>query len=512
MSDIDYDHLNITNDELNRFSKAFKSDEFRALFADYCKEITDPENRRAYEAELKQLEAERGIDVSFINPEPGFVIKTSLNDNQKVFINVAQCDQIERPTSEYAHDKASGSRGLNWKIPYAQSKVKRDFDKNRILCPVYDVVFHPDTLHLAAKNVKFKKLVIDTACDAVQSTFNVRLDLSNLKFPKLGYKGAARPTIIRKKNGEVKAHEPSLIDHIYPAPPNDVKVKESKMNMSKKVAEYATPKYEIVHRRDIQLHEMTDELDSKINITVPKELLIKINLPLLNSSKDALLDVNRKSISILSENPAKYKLDIALPFEVDKFYGKAQFDSDKRILMITLPVVQQKELMIADLLNKNSDAEKSLEPADDFFEDKLHAIQKNVKSGYKHLDKVPQLQSTFLCPNISYTLPKFTFNHDKNIITFKLNVENVQPDSISMQNDNKSFKLKFTSIGTGYFPVHYAFYFSTQFAMIVSTPRAETSDTNLIIQIELDSVDSIEFYEAGLNKNNCKKCTFSNST
>lgn len=376
MSEMDCNHLDISSDELNRFSKAFKSEEFHKLFADYCNEITDPVNQRAFEAELKQLEAERGIDIAFIKPEPGFVIKTNLNGNQKVFINVAKNEQIEKPSSECAQDRITFMRGLNWRLPYVQSKPKRDFDNNKAACPVYDVVFHPDTLHLTEKNGMFKKLVVKTACDAVQSTFNVRLDLNNLKFPKLGYKGIAQPTIIHRKNGESVSTEPSKIDHILPVKSSDAKVKQSN------VTQYATPKYEIVHRREIELHE----LDSKINVTLPKELLVKIDLPLLNSSKDVFLEVNTKSILLLSEVPAKYKLNITLPFEVNKLCGKAQFDSDTRKLVITLPVVRRKELGTADLCREDSGIESdhhspkedsSSGSGDDVFEDALDTIPKN---------------------------------------------------------------------------------------------------------------------------------------
>lgn len=38
--------LNLTKDELDRFSKAFKEEEFRKLFREYAEEINDPENRR----------------------------------------------------------------------------------------------------------------------------------------------------------------------------------------------------------------------------------------------------------------------------------------------------------------------------------------------------------------------------------------------------------------------------------------------------------------------------------
>lgn len=355
MSEAEWKRLNVTTEELNRFTKAFKSEEFRQLFADYCNEITDPENRRAYEAELKQLEAERGVDVTFINAEPGFVIKTCESGNQKVFINVAKCDNIAKPSCECGQDDKTGQKGLNWRIPYVQSRRKQDFDNNKVVCGVYDVVFHSDTLHLASKNATFRKLVIDTACDAVKSAFNVSLDTTNLKFPKLAYKGHPQPVIIRKKtaNGETIDCQLNILDQIYPprssSPPSKAQRTTKCFNKTKSNSDYKTPHYEIIHRRHTEMHELTNELDAKLNITLPAELVVKIDLPLMTSSKGVDIDVNTKSINLCCDTPAKYKLLINLPYEVDKEHGNAKFDSTKRQLIIILPVLKNQKRGLKDL-------------------------------------------------------------------------------------------------------------------------------------------------------------------
>lgn len=402
MSQPEWENSGITSDELERFTKAFKSEKFRQLFAEYCKEITDPENRRIYEEELRQLEAERGNDVIFINPVPGFVCKSSTNGNQKVFINIASSDKIEKPTSQCGVDTKTGQKGLNWRIPYVQSKPKHDFDKNNVICAVFDVIFHSDTLHLASKNSMFKKLVIDTACDAVQSAYDITLDTCNLKFPKMLYKGPSTPAMIRKK---LNAEENLECDKSIKVNGNGAGVgvaaaaaaaaaatvnKDDKRNgnvmkqyngaqASSVPSEYATPKYEVIHRRHVEMHELTDELDAKLNVTLPKELVIKINLPLLSSSKDVLLDVNTKSIHLCCDKPAKYKLSVDLPYEVDKEIGTAQFDSVSKVLTVTMPVLKRRQLGIMDLCREDSgvesdhhspkDEDESITLDNDVFED-----------------------------------------------------------------------------------------------------------------------------------------------
>lgn len=357
---IGLENIDITNEELQRFSKAFKNEEFKKLFADYCKEISDPANKRLYESELTQLEAERGIDLTFINPEPGYVIKTSLNGKEKVFINVAKCDKVGRPTSTCGRD-ASGHKGLQWSLPYTQSPLRKDIDNKGTVCAVYDVVFHPDALHLAEKNPKFRQLVTDTACDAVQTAFGVQLDLVNRKFPKIAFKGTARATIIRKKSENPPADiEPSPIDKIYPPLKKEQQIpntsKTEKLQTPDKCEQYKVPTYKIVHRRNVEYHEMTSELDSKMNLTVPKELIVTVDLPLLRSSAEVTLDVTPRKLYLVSESPAKYKLDVVLPYSVDELIGSAEFDKAKRRLIITLPVVH-KQLGLVNLCHSDSGVE-----------------------------------------------------------------------------------------------------------------------------------------------------------
>lgn len=227
MSLKDWESLNVTRDEVTRIGEALKHKEFRQLFVDYCAEINDPENRKLYETEITQLENERGVDVTFVNPEPGYVIKTSADGSTKTFINIATNEKVEKPSHAVATG-ADGQRGLQWSLPHLLAPPHRDLDKKGAVCLVYDAVFHPDALHLASRNAAFRKLVNDTAVDAIEQNFKVTLDRANLKFPKgLSYKGVAKPTVIRKRKEDFDEStlEPSPIDGIYPPMPGDSKPK-----------------------------------------------------------------------------------------------------------------------------------------------------------------------------------------------------------------------------------------------------------------------------------------------
>ena len=98
-----FKELNMTRDEIERFSEAMKKEEFRKLLIEYAEEISDPKNRALYEKEIQQLENERGTDVTFIHPEPGFCLKTvqqqQNGSSQKCFINICKNAHIEKPSS-----------------------------------------------------------------------------------------------------------------------------------------------------------------------------------------------------------------------------------------------------------------------------------------------------------------------------------------------------------------------------------------------------------------------------
>ena len=130
--------------ELDAIGQAMKDEGFRKLLAEYAEEISNPENRKVscalpnrrrlaqcissstfalkhtrthtfvlgqrYEEELRQMEAMQGNDVQFINPEPGFVVKTKLaKSGMKVFVNICQVSlgfSMQRSTKFCTHTYA----------------------------------------------------------------------------------------------------------------------------------------------------------------------------------------------------------------------------------------------------------------------------------------------------------------------------------------------------------------------------------------------------------------------
>merc|ERR1711962_570739 len=119
----------MTPDEMRRIKEAMKDKQFVDLLLEYTKEISDPENKKKYEAEILAMEKERGNEnVKLLKPEPGFVVKTSrVSDSMKVFVNI--CTNKEVADFSVQDAVQNGKTGSNISIPHYLIPVREDVDK-----------------------------------------------------------------------------------------------------------------------------------------------------------------------------------------------------------------------------------------------------------------------------------------------------------------------------------------------------------------------------------------------
>ena len=340
--------------ELKSLDKAMKDPKFRELLAEYAQELSDPANKKKYEEEIREMESRAGNDVKFVNPEPGFVVKTvELNSKKKTFVNICESDSIEEPVEKVVVQ--DGRKGTNWSVPHSTTTHRDDTDKKGDMCIVYDVVFHPKALRLAAADAqgRFRNMIISTALSGIEQRFPIhKMQRDGLKFPKLKYKGMAQRSMIRnsKDTGESiakdelgnsaikKLHETFNSEHketFEEAAKAKKKTTTASMRQEKPANE---PKYKIVHRGEFDLMDYRNSADKKPNTGRPKELFISIELPLCKSARKVDLDVAEQHISLHCTEVGPYHLDLDLPYPVNEGAGVAKFDKSKKALNITLPV------------------------------------------------------------------------------------------------------------------------------------------------------------------------------
>lgn len=359
------EEMDLTSDEISRLSKALKNETFRKMLHEYAEEISNPENKKRYEDEIKQLEMERGMNVQFVHPTPFRVIKTS-DGKQKCFINICSNELIRTAEcTPVSHE--DGRRGLNWSLPYTMAPGRQDVDSKGNKHMIYDVVFHPDTLHMASKNTRFMALVDTTALDGVQTSFNVKLDRKNTKVLKTKYKGVPHAAVIRTpapgQQGTQKVmdkNDPLAFPYPYDNAKTLSSFNDDKMASSGVQSTHTNsaeslqpcdleeqptePHYTMKYRSVVDLQDYRCSRDSAPSPR-PREIVITIDLPLLKSATDADLDVTEKQVVLKTVKPA-YLLQIDLTYPVDENKGQAKFNKQKKQLIVTLPVLPLKELPV----------------------------------------------------------------------------------------------------------------------------------------------------------------------
>ena len=504
-----FEDLDLSKDEVKRLGEALKDEKFRKMLAEYAEEISDPENRRKAEEEIAMMENERGMNVEFIHPEAGYVMKTTVDGSMKAFINICQNEKIDKPKSK-RETGPNGKTGMMWQIPHSFAPPKDDVDKSNNKCKTFDVVFHPQTFRMAESNARFKKLVEDTATDGIERQFNVTLDKKNIKYPKLKFKGTPTATIIReKKGGEVKKPEPSIVDQMpYPydnkssserAKENYEKsVKKDKSSSSKKAKdeEKATePKYTITHRSELDMAEYRNAPDAKTS-TRPKALVVKIELPLLTSAGQVSLDIFERRLMLESMTPAKYKLDLALPFSVNDDEGSAKFDKAKRTLTVTLPVIPVvapplpfgENAIIQNGTNEDDTSNDSSPLIEvlpsDTNSNQEEIIDNGITNGGTEFNSTKQ-QSMFP-DNVKWCLPDYQFCQDNETVSFVIKVQSVEEDWIQTRFPTETTAvIKFMSMGSGCFPSYYSLYLEFPSGCEVSKEHCtiDTSIDNLVFVI-----------------------------
>ncbi|XP_041669153.1 protein kintoun-like [Cheilinus undulatus] len=344
--------LSMTAEEIDRMTKAFKDEKFREMLLDYAEELSDPENRKRYEEEIKLLEQERGNTIEFIHPEPFRAIRTSVNGKQKCFINICSNDKVSKPECKLGMAEA-GRRGQYWSLPHSLHPGRENTDGKGRRFMIYDVVFHPDTLHIASKNSRFMDMVDSTAIEGIQNTFKVTLDKNNVRELNTKYKGTPQPCVIRKPIPGFKPSEasekPDPLAFPYPeTKPTQPQTKSDATPKSfqiqpPKTKELTEPKYAVKYRSFIDLQDFRCSRDSAQSPR-PKEIVVTIDLPLLKMVTDANLEVTEKHLLLESQKPA-YRLELPLAYPVDVDKGEAKFNKQKKQLIVTLPVLPSEEAL-----------------------------------------------------------------------------------------------------------------------------------------------------------------------
>ncbi|XP_035407114.1 protein kintoun [Cygnus atratus] len=325
------EQLELSAEEAERLRQAFREPRFRELFAEYAAELADPEQRRLYEEEVTALERERGVEVRFIHPTPGYVLRTSQAGSRRCYLNVCSNPHVDRPQ---ARAEPGGHR---WALPYSLAPGREELGRGGRRRLVYDVVFHPAALRLAARSPRFRRLLSDTALEAVERRFAVQLDRTNAAVLRgAAYKGVPQAPVIRTPLPGGATPPPADTGCPLPPFPVPVPVPDPPAPPPRESGP-TTPRWSLRQRSYVELQDYRCCRDSAPS-PVPRELVVTVELPLLSSAAQAVLEVRPRELRLDSRRPA-YRLRLRLPYAVDESRGRAAFNKAERRLLVTLPVV-----------------------------------------------------------------------------------------------------------------------------------------------------------------------------
>jgi dynein assembly factor 2 len=195
-------NLEFTEEETEKFKKAFDDPEFRRMFSEYMDEIQDPKNRQETEAYISQLEGDKKVPKGkeLIHPEPSFVAKTvkentDVGTKEKLFLNIVQSNKILKPMKEVCE------KGTSWQVPYSLGPPHMEKDKSGNNAPCFDCCFHPDAITLAKSSKQFRDLLVHTGMEGVEQLFarqkqKVKLQREFHVLVGTSYKQGAIPTMM----------------------------------------------------------------------------------------------------------------------------------------------------------------------------------------------------------------------------------------------------------------------------------------------------------------------------
>ncbi|CAF0891566.1 unnamed protein product, partial [Didymodactylos carnosus] len=509
---------------------------------EYAEEISDPKNRELYEKEIESIENQRGMNVTFIHPNPGHVLKTILNGTRKCFINIATNINVEKPSYEKeqgnqkdnnnnnSHLLKQRTGGMHWNLPHCLAPPRDDFDNKSIPCTVYDIVYHPDTYRMAETNKNFMQMIEESALDSIENNFKCKLDRNNIKRPKLKFKGVPNPTIIRKKNDnfieeqQINNHENNIDTNNNENLSNFPQKSQTNVENHKVIISshkpistsngvssiiqelvsdhplssndgYTIPTYKIIHRGEFDMQDLVQNTSIvQAKSTRPKELIVEIDLPLCNTSNNVDLDVYEKSLHIHCEKP-KYDLTLNLPYPVRENDSHAKFDKKQRKLIITLAVIKEKDLIVNLSATESS---TQVEYIEENKEDETNHIINNEKEAV--IEQKPLNVDT-----TNYSSIPFDFKQGVSHIALVLHLKNVDKSSIDIINDGKHVYIKLCSLGEGYFPLSHQLYlnFDNDQEQHVLEPNGITinhSSENVVVILKKAVNNDLVKFQAGVNQ------------
>lgn len=224
----------------------------------------------------------------------------------------------------------------------------------------------------------------------------------------------------------------------------------------------------------------------------------------MSSAKTVELDVEEKKMTLESTEPAKYRLVVNFAYAVDEEKGAAKFDRSTHKLLVTLPV---KDVVGVNRLT-STDSGIDIEFEDDSqlidvvredtayrTSDECDNESDNVAQVDDACNVVDDVSDVTSKAEEKLLFPTYTCNVYDELMVLKLDVKNVEEDSLTKTNlvdaDGSGFSIRFTTIGSGMVPLKYGFdmvfiFKDDEPGYCLDDIEVEIWDNNIIVQVRIE--------------------------
>lgn len=372
--------LDITNEELDMVGAKLKDPEFRRLFAEYVKELENPETLAANEAYLKQMEQEGNAPegMQLLDPTPGICIRVT--NPEKVFINICVSDLIQKHTFEKKLNPKTNREERAVQIPHSAGLRRRTKDKKGKPCSVVDVVFNTQTFGQGIIQSSLQAAICEIALDAASRRLKLKLS-SNYTVLSKNTVAGGKPPMMSVPIAVTNANSSNKTGPVFNDLKSDAKQKQ-KQNQKKtkqqkkkevdpevlieeidsgpavKRKKANEPEYDLIHRGTLELTDFETRINSPLDDSAvkqamaqrPRQLVVRVHLPLLQNARAVNLDISTQCVKVTA--PGNLALDLALPYPVNEGNGSAKYNGKKRFLEIILQVLPPTQAEVDQILTE----------------------------------------------------------------------------------------------------------------------------------------------------------------
>ncbi|KAL5269424.1 hypothetical protein ACHWQZ_G003040 [Mnemiopsis leidyi] len=265
--------------------------------------------------QVKVGEARKSTEIE-VAPKPSFCVKTKEKEGGKVFLNICTVDSIPEPKKKTVEDlvKMLDSEdemiAADYRIPMSIGEAPHaEVDKKGVGCSVHDIAINPNYVKILKSEPAFMNFFLQVVFEGLTAKFSIELEWDWVILKNRTHVGRVKPHMIR-------TYKKPVIQELEKTESNKRSAKKS----SKPTQPAPKPDY-IVLQEPIE--------------GTPNYLIIEVWLPGIESSSKLTLDVGEDRLT-LHAHPAKYFLDIELPYDVVPLESGAQYDTEAQLLTVAL--------------------------------------------------------------------------------------------------------------------------------------------------------------------------------